>query len=40
MIPKLNEYKERWEISSESAIKPGLTVGQVDLLKIGKTEMK
>ncbi len=24
LIPKLNEYKERWEIKSDDAIKPGL----------------
>ena len=38
MIPKINEYKERWEINSDDSIKPGLDAIQNALAKIGNPE--
>lgn len=38
MIPKLNEYKERWHIKSDHAIKPGLTAIKEALNLLGNPE--
>lgn len=38
MIPKLDEYKKRWEITSENSIKPGLEAIEKALAKIGNPE--
>lgn len=38
MIPKLNEYKERFQIKSDDAIKPGLDAIQDALLKLGNPQ--
>lgn len=38
MIPKLNEYKERFQIESADVIKPGLAAIQGALLKVGSPE--
>ena len=38
MIPKMDEYKKRWEIDSDASIKPGLEAIQQALVKIGNPE--
>lgn len=38
MIPKLDEYKERWDISSDSEIKPGLDHVKEALRRVGNPE--
>lgn len=38
MIPKLDEYKERWDFTSDSAIKPGLASMEAALEKLGNPE--
>ena len=38
MIPKLDEYKKRWELYSENSIKPGLEAITEALLKVGNPE--
>ena len=38
MIPKLDEYKNRWEIVSDQAIKPGLEAIEKALAKLGNPE--
>lgn len=38
MIPKLEEYKERWQIESDQSIKPGLTAIEEALTLIGNPE--
>lgn len=38
MIPKLDEYKKRWEITSESSIKPGLEAIEKALTKMNNPE--
>ena len=38
MIPKMNEYKERWKIKSDSSIKPGLEAIQNALQFLGNPE--
>ena len=40
MIPKLDEYKERWGIESDDAIKPGLEAVQKALVEVGNPEKK
>ena len=40
MIPKMKEYKERWEINSDDAIKPGLEAIQKALELMGNPERK
>ncbi len=38
MIPKLDEYKERWQISSDPAIKPGLDAMKEALALVGNPQ--
>lgn len=38
MIPKMNEYKARWQLESEDSIKPGLEAIQQALEKVGNPE--
>lgn len=38
MIPKLDEYKERWAITSENTVKPGLESIQSALKKVGNPQ--
>ncbi|MBE1554566.1 bifunctional folylpolyglutamate synthase/dihydrofolate synthase [Sporosarcina limicola] len=38
MIPKLDVYKNRWEIESDDSIKPGLEAVQDALVKLGNPE--
>ncbi|WP_318615199.1 folylpolyglutamate synthase/dihydrofolate synthase family protein [Sporosarcina sp. YIM B06819] len=38
MIPKMDEYKKRWEIDSDDAVKPGLKAIQQALVKMGNPE--
>ncbi|MFJ7933517.1 bifunctional folylpolyglutamate synthase/dihydrofolate synthase [Sporosarcina sp. NPDC096371] len=38
MIPKMDEYKKRWAITSDDAIKPGLEAVQQALAKLGNPE--
>lgn len=38
MIPKLDEYKKRWELKSDDMIKPGLEAVRKALLKVGNPE--
>lgn len=40
MIPKLDEYKERWELISDDSIKPGLESIQKALAAVGNPEKK
>lgn len=40
MIPKLDEYKERWQIKSDPSIKPGLEAIETALKKLGNPESK
>lgn len=40
MIPKLDEYKERWEIESDDSIKPGLEAIQRALAAVGNPEQQ
>ncbi len=40
MIPKLDEYKERWGIVSDDSIKPGLEAIQQALVAVGNPERK
>ncbi|MHA6259338.1 bifunctional folylpolyglutamate synthase/dihydrofolate synthase [Sporosarcina sp. CAU 1771] len=40
MIPKLDEYKNRWMLTSENAIKPGLEAIKSALAKMGNPEKK
>ncbi|MCG7336993.1 bifunctional folylpolyglutamate synthase/dihydrofolate synthase [Sporosarcina sp. ACRSM] len=40
MIPKLDEYKERWGIMSDDSIKPGLKAIQQALVAVGHPEKK
>ena len=40
MIPKLDQYKERWGILSDDAIKPGLEAVQKALTSVGNPEKK
>ena len=40
MIPKLDQYKERWGILSDDAIKPGLEAVQKALTAVGNPEKK
>ena len=40
MIPKLDQYKERWGIKSDDAIKPGLEAVQKALTAVGNPEKK
>lgn len=40
MIPKLEDYKERWQIKSDSLIKPGLEAIETALKKLGNPELK
>ena len=35
MIPKLDEYKDRWHITSDPAIKPGLDAMHIALELVG-----
>ena len=38
MIPKFDEYKERFEVESDDVIKPGLDSIRAALLKVGNPE--
>lgn len=38
LIPKMNDYKERWELTSDDIIKPGLEAVQEALNKMGNPE--
>jgi dihydrofolate synthase / folylpolyglutamate synthase len=40
LIPKLDQYKERWGIESDDAIKPGLDAVQKALTEVGNPEKK
>lgn len=40
MIPKMREYKERWQIKSDDSIKPGLEAIQKALRLIGNPEQE
>lgn len=40
MIPKLNSYKEKWNVQSEDVIKPGLTAIEEALARVGNPENK
>lgn len=40
MIPKLDEYKERWGITSENSVKPGLDSIRAALQKVGNPEQQ
>jgi len=40
MIPKMNEYKKKWQIESENNIKPGLTAIKEALLILGEPQKK
>lgn len=38
MIPLLEVYKERWQVESEQAIKPGLEAIEFALRKLGEPQ--
>ncbi|MGE7693060.1 bifunctional folylpolyglutamate synthase/dihydrofolate synthase [Lysinibacillus sp. NPDC094177] len=40
MIPKLNSYKEKWNVQSDDVIKPGLTAIEEALARVGNPENK
>lgn len=40
MIPKLNSYKEKWNVQSDDVIKPGLTAIEEALALVGNPENK